>query len=521
MKPHAIDIFKTAVQAVCPKAMIENVLFYEHEKSILKVQKRQYKICRNVFIVGFGNSVLGMARVVEDMLGEHVVTGIISIPCRLKQEVALSEEIYLAARTKIQVYEVGDNYIVDEAGYNASKAIHRLVSNLTKTDVLIVLCSAGGSALCPSPHSPITLKELHLTIQLLKQNGADTIEVNTIRKNLEKLKGGGLALESRPAKVISLILSSVLGDQADLVASGPTCLTRPSPHHCLEIFHRLHIIEQIPENVRRFLEREAKQIHASKAQSSQDPFTVKAERDTLWQDVQNVIVGNNSRACQAAANKAVELGYFPLILTTELTEEAKYVGALFAKLSKFIMICYDRRAGIEPNPELAALELELVGGGIKKEWINHIAISVYKAHNMSQDICIISGGKITVNVIGTGIGGKNIESALSATLQMYEEFRVKTMNVLECPVCFLSCDSDGHDGMTKVAGAVVDQNLLDEVGKSSLDLSHYLLNNDSYSFFTNINSGKNLIQTNLTGTDIMDLIILMVKKPTEKKHIWN
>ncbi|KAI8781617.1 glycerate kinase [Biomphalaria glabrata] len=522
MKPQAVDIVRNAISAVSPKAMIENVLLYNQTTSTLNLHNRQYKINKNVFIVGFGNSVLGMARVVEDMLGEHVVTGIISIPSGLKQETvkAHDNDRFLSLKTKLQVYEVAENNVIDEAGHNASKAIHRLVSNLTESDVLIVLCTAGGSALCPSPRPPITLQELNLTIKLLNENGANTKEVNTLRKNLETLKGGGLALAARPAKIISLILSSVMGDKADLVASGPTCLTQPSPHHCLEILHRLHIIDKVPANVKRFLEREANLINATKVMSVQDPLKAKTERDKAWEDVQNVIVGNNSIACQAAAKRASELGYFPLVLTTVLTGEAKDLGALFTKLAKFIMICYDRRAGMDPNPELSMLEVELVAGGIKKQWMNHIATSVYKAHNMNKNICIISGGEIDVNVIGNGIGGKNTETALSAALQMYEEFRVKQMNVKECSVCFLSVDSDGMDGMTKVAGAVVDQTFLDEVDKSKLDMKPYLLNNDSYTFFKQVKDGKYLVQTNLTGTDIMDLTVLMVKQPTETKYVW-
>ncbi|CAL1548503.1 unnamed protein product [Lymnaea stagnalis] len=523
LKPDAIDIFKSAIRAVRPKAMIENVLLYNRISSTLKVQDRCYTINRNVFIVGFGNAVLGMARVVEDMLGEHVVTGIISIPLGLQEEIkdAYSNEMFLAPDTKIQVYVGASDNEVDEAGHNASKAIHGLVSNLVETDVLIVLCSAGGSTLCPSPHPPITLKELHLTTELLWQNGANVKEMNIIRKNIEMLKGGGLALAARPAKVLSLVLSSVIGDTADLVASGPTCLTQPTPHHCLEILQRLAIIDKVPDNVRKFLERQAKQINIAKAQTIHDPLQAKAERDAIWQDVQNIVVGNNSIACQAAIVRASELGYFPLILTTVLTGEARDIGFLFAKLTKFVMMCFDRRAGLEPNPELSMLELELVRGGIRKKWINHISNSVDRAHNMNKDICIISGGEIDISVSGAGVGGKCMESALAAAIQLYEEFRVKEMNVAESQMCYLSCDSDGHDGVTKMAGAVIDQSLLELVEDKKLDMAEHLKNNDSYNFFMRVNDGKNLIRTNLTGTNIMDMVILMVQRPKEKKYQWS
>lgn len=145
-------------------------------------------------------------------------------------------------------------------------------------------------------------------------------------------------------QVLSLILSSVIGDAADLVASGPTCSSQPTPHHCLEILHRLDIIDKIPESVKKYLEKEAKSIKGNKSKTAFDHSQSKSERDKVWQYVQNIIVGNNSIACQAAAARASELGYFPLILTTVLTGEARKIGILFAKLSKFIMICYDRLA---------------------------------------------------------------------------------------------------------------------------------------------------------------------------------
>lgn len=167
------------------------------------------------------------------------------------------------------------------------------------------------------------------------------------------------------------------------------------------------------------------------------------------------------------------------------------------------------------------LELELVAGGIRKEWMNHISNSVNKAHNMNKDICVIAGADLDVHVKGTGIGGKNMEAALAAAIQMQEEFRVKEMNVTESHMCFLSCDSDGYDGVTEMAGAVVDQALLDKVEASGVSMKEYLTNNDSFTFFREVNNGGNIVRTNLTGTNIMDVVILIVQMPKEKKYKWN
>ncbi|KAK0049818.1 glycerate kinase [Biomphalaria pfeifferi] len=523
LKADAADLFKTAVKSVCPKVMIENVLQYNRATSTLKVQDKTYTVNKNIFVVGFGEAVLGMAKVVEDILSDHLVTGIISIPKGLKEEIFNIEnnrDMFLSPTSKIQVFEGAatvSSVEMDQRSYNAAIDIQNLVSNLSPNDILIVVLSEGGSTLCPSPYPPITLLDLFELTRLLARNGATVREINTVRKNIEILKGGGLALLARPAKVVSLILSSVIGDAVDLIASGPTCPTQRTPHHCMEILMRLGILDKTPEGIRKFLEKEIKQLNMIQAQAGLKSTQKKVQEHQL-EGVQNVIVGNNLIACEAAASRATELGYLPVILTTEMTGEARKVGSLYAKLAKFVMFCFDRKASWEPNSELSIMELELVSLGIKKKWINYIANTVDKAHNMNRDICIIAGGDTVVHVRGSGQGGKCMESVLAAAIALQEEFRVKKLNVAECRMCYLSCDSDGHDGVTKMAGAVVDLEFLDKVEASGLSMREYLENNDSFRFFEKVNQGNNFIQTNLTGTNIMNVMIMLVEKPREVKY---
>ncbi|CAL1548504.1 unnamed protein product [Lymnaea stagnalis] len=524
LKQEAVDIFKTAIRAVRPKVMIEKVLQYNRITSTLNVEEKSYKINRNVFVVGFGEAVLGMARAVEDVLGDNLVNGIVSIPQGMQEEMKsneLAREMFLSPTSKIQVFEGTSKLAGDEPSHSAAKAIQSLISNLSETDLLIVVLSEGGTMLCPSPYPQITLEELFQVNQLLTRNGASKRELNIVCKNIEVLKGGGLAKHAEPAKVVSLILSSVIGDAVDLIASGPTYPNQPTPHHCVEILMRLHIWDKTPESIRKFLEKEIKQLNMEQNLTGHKSAQKKAQQDKILSNVQNVIVGNNSIACEAASNRAAELGYLPLVLTTELTGEAKALGYLYLKLAKFIMFCYDRRASWEPNPELTMLELELVASGIKKKWINYIANSVDKAHNMNKDICIIAGGDTVVHVSGSGQGGKCMESALAAAIQMHEEFREKKLNVSESDMCFLMGDSDGHDGVTKMAGAIIDQEFLDKVQESGLDMKKYLSNNDSFTFFNNVNNGKNLICTNLTGTDIMNMLVILVRQPKDVKYQYS
>lgn len=179
--------------------------------------------------------------------------------------------------------------------------------------------------------------------------------------------------------------------------------------------------------------------------------------------------------------------------------------------------CHDRKASTEPNTELPILEAALVKEGIRKKWINCICQKIDKARNSDRDICVIVGGNTFVNVSGTGKGGKNMEAAISVTMQLQEEFRVKPLSVTETPMCFLSCDTDGSDGNTRVAGAVVDQDFLQEVLASGLDVTKYLDNNDSFTFFCQVNGGQNLVPMKVTGTNVMDVAILLVKRPCQEK----
>lgn len=519
LKPDVQDIFHTAIQSVYPKSMIGNVLHYNPATSVLKVQGKTYKLDKNVFVVGMGKAVPGMARVVEDILGSHIVAGVISIPDGIQEQIQEENtRLLLKESSKIQIYEGACRSEVDEAAHNAAKAIHNLVSKLTEKDLLIVLCSGGGSVLCPLPHPPITLEELRQVTRLLEQNGAGVIEVNTVRKNIEILKGGGLAMEAKPARMVSLILSSFIGDPVDLIASGPTCPTQPAPHHCLEIMNRLGIMSEVPESIRKFLEREA--VKSTQKLKVMNSTQAKAELDVIWDSIQNIVVGNNSIACEAAAARASELGYFPLVLTTKLVGEARKIGQTMAKLGKFIMMCYDRKTSLSPNSELMMLEVELVAGGIRKEWINFICNSVDTAHNMNKDLCIICGGEIMVHVKGTGVGGKNMEAALAAAVHAQELFREKDLPVAETRLCFLCCDSDGHDGITKMAGAMVDQDFLNKVEESGLNMKEYLDNNDSFGLFNQVDQGRYMVKTNVTGTNIMDLVIMLVQRPQERKFAY-
>ncbi|XP_048257767.1 glycerate kinase-like [Haliotis rufescens] len=251
MEGDARQIFQAAVESVMPRPMLEREVTYRKETRTLCVGGKEYQLQKNVFVVGFGKAVSGMARVVEEMLGDHIVKGIISIPMGATEQFKQLKK-YLP--NALSLYEGAKDNLPDEDSLKAAEEIHKLVSALGKDDILIVLITGGGSALLPTPCPPITLEEERQLTCLLSEKGATIQELNLVRSNIEVLKGGGLALKARPASVISLILSDVIGDPLEFIASGPTSVSTTNASQCKHLFNRFGITDQVPESVFEYLE---------------------------------------------------------------------------------------------------------------------------------------------------------------------------------------------------------------------------------------------------------------------------
>ena len=282
---------------------------------------------------------------------------------------------------------------------------------------------------------------------------------------------------------------------------------------CTPLFHfifpqRHNVVDLIPQSIRKHLE---KQVSQQKL--------VKHEHES-WQGLQNLVVGNNSIACNAAAFKASELGYRPVVITKSLEGEAVSTGKLYTKLAKFIMMCFDRKLSENISSSLAMLEVELVAGGIPKKTVNLITDEVDIANNQNSDICIIASGHTTVSLQGSGVGGKNLEVATGAVMQLRQDFRGEKLNNIETGMCLLSADTDGFDGIAPAAGAMVDLDFVDQLNKSGVVPEKYIDNNDTYTMFYKVSQENNLVYTNHTGTNVMDMIILLVRRPRMKKYKW-
>jgi glycerate 2-kinase len=321
----------------------------------------------------------------------------------------------------------------------------------TADDKTLVICliSGGGSALLVAPYPGITLDEKQRTTDLLLKAGADISELNTVRKHISKIKGGRLAEIAYPARIKSLILSDVIGDRLDVIASGPTSPDKTTYEDALKVIEKFSVSDGIPPNVLDILHRGLLGLI---------PETPK-ENSIIFRSVENIIIGSNRKALEAAETKADELNFQAKIMSAEIMGEARDVGRRLAK---------------------TALEIRDTSGT-----------------NDGKKTCIISGGETTVTVRGAGIGGRNMELALAFAIEIEGSDGIT----------LLSAGTDGTDGPTDAAGAIVDGATTKKAKSIGLDPCEYLENNDSYNFFRQIDA---LFITGPTGTNVMDIQIMVI-----------
>ena len=436
LRQHAKDIFYAGLQAVNPiDAMKRHVKL---EANILRVGTSQYDVTtfQNIYVVGGGKASASMAHAIEDILGDRVSKGFVNV-----------KYDHLAPTHTIRIHEAG-HPVPDEAGVQGTQQIVDLLASATENDLVICLISGGGSALLPDPALGITLREKQKMTQLLLDCGATINEINTIRKHISAVKGGQLARVAYPATLVTLILSDVIGDPLDTIASGPTVPDSQTFQDCLNILDEYDITENVPAPIlRRFRQGITGEI----------PDTPKMG-DPVFTKTQNLVIASNIHATKAAVQKAKELNYHSIILSTYVEGETKDVAKVHTALIKEIL-----NSG---NP-------------------------------LSSPACIVSGGETTVTIQGTGLGGRNQEFVLAAA---------NDIDGLE-NVVILSAGTDGTDGPTDAAGAIADGHTIHRAKEHHLDPIRFLKNNDSYHFFDALND---LVKTGPTNTNVMDLRILLV-----------
>ncbi|NXV84590.1 GLCTK kinase, partial [Calonectris borealis] len=497
---HALSLFRSAVGTVRPAPMLKRAVKLQGDGCPqLLVKGQAFPVRRDLYLVGFGKAVLGMAAAAEEILGDHLVRGIINVPLGIQESLqrAGMPEMLLKPHSKIQVIEGAKNNLPDPEALKGAVAIQELAEGLTADDLLLVLISGrGGSALLPAPIPPILLEEKEKLTKMLASRGAAIQELNIVRKTLSLLKGGGLAQLAYPARVVSLILSDVIGDPLDIIASGPTAASSHSVQDCLQILAKYNLLHNLPKSVETVL--------------SSSPSKPTAPED--YSHVCNIIIGSNTLALDEAKRQAEGLGYATLILSAAICGEVSRVATLYCQLIRLVCLGFtglgEGPLGDEVRRNLLQLAAELEIPGLNlAEFLRAL-----RGLGRERSVCILAGGETTVQLQGTGKGGRNQELALRVGLGLH---RARAMEVSSppgrCEIVFLSGGTDGQDGPTEAAGAFCSPELVDEALQEGLDVEAFLSNNDSYTFFSQFHGGHHLLVTGLTGTNVMDIQAILIR----------
>ncbi|HEY2921236.1 MAG TPA: glycerate kinase [Candidatus Binatia bacterium] len=436
LRADAREIFLAGLKAADPLDAINKTVQLQNDH--LHVANRSYALLRirNIFITGCGKAAARMALAIEDLLGDRVTGGIVVV--KYGHDLPLD---------RVKVVEAG-HPVPDDAGLDGARQIVELVRAAGENDLVVFLISGGGSALFPGPADGLTLADKQRTTQTLLQSGATIQEVNAVRKHISTLKGGRFAKLVAPAHLVSLILSDVVDDSLEAIASGPTVADSTTYSDCLEIIRRYDLKGKIPNSVLQLLQRGVK--------GAVDETPKPA--DAVFQKVQNVVVGSNQTALKAAERHAEVLGYHTRMLSSSIEGESRSIAETHSALVK---------------------EIALTDKPVRRP------------------ACVISGGETTVTVRGDGLGGRNQEFALAAAIQI---------DGLDGAVV-LSAGTDGTDGPTDAAGGIVDGSTIQRGRSKGFDAMAFLTRNDSYHF---LKATDDLLITGPTFTNVMDLQVMLV-----------
>jgi len=436
LREDARDIFAAGLRSVDAGNVIKrHVALSEHQ---IKVGEHLYDLREfgRVLVVGCGKAAASMAAALQDIFGARISGGAVVVK--------YGHGIHLE---KIRVIEAG-HPIPDQAGVAAAHQISEIVQSATQNDLILLVVSGGGSALMPLPAEGLSLEDKQRTTEILLASGATIHEVNALRKHLSRLKGGRLAELAYPATVIGLILSDVVGDNLDVIASGPTVPDESTYHDCFEIIERCQLSDKLPGSVMRVL---ASGVRGERAETPKST-------NPIFHRVQNLIVGNNSLALAAAQQRAIALGYHARIISRSVYGESRIVAREYAMLGKDTLL--------------------------DKNFANRPA-------------CLIAGGETTVTVLGDGLGGRNQEFALAAALEIDGVDQI----------VILSAGTDGSDGPTDAAGAIVDGDTVRRGIAKGIVAHDFLARNDAYHF---LRATDDLLKTGPTLTNVMDLHLILV-----------
>jgi hydroxypyruvate reductase len=437
----AKTLFQEAIAAVDPYQRLKEV--FEIEKSHLRIVAPEGPAVdldlndfTNIYLIGAGKASAPMAQAVEEAFGSRITKGLV-----------ITKTGHSLPLKRTEIIEAG-HPIPDQKGVEATKRIIQLLKDSGPRDLVFFLLSGGASALMPMPANAILLEEKQEVTQLLLDCGADIKEINTIRKHISQIKGGRLAQLAYPSRVFGFILSDIVGDPLDAIGSGPTVPDSSTYGEAWEILRKYNLLNEVAQSVYRHLE---------SGKEGKIPETPKPG-DVSFGRVQNLLVGSNLLALQAAARRSRSLGFNTLILSSSMVGETRDVARFHAAIA--------REVAQHGNP-------------------------------VPKPACLISGGETTVTIKGNGRGGRNQEFALAGAIEIEGIEKI----VLLCG------GTDGTDGPTDAAGAISDSTTIARARRIGLDPKIHLENNDAYPFFKALGD---LLMTGPTRTNVMDVRFILV-----------
>ena len=467
MTGHALEIVKEAIQAVDPYAAVESN-FRLSDDSTLEIGNSQFNLDNfdKIVLVSFGKASSAMATAVLQQLQKHGDKHIKSnflgaVIC--KDDHATDDEQSILKEYGIEVFSASHPVPDDRSALAAEYTLNLVEKHASESTLILCCISGGGSALFCKPREELTLKDLQDVNSCLLASGMDIQQMNIIRKRLEDGKGGRLAALGYPSQMVTLVLSDVLGDPLDLIASGPSVPDLSTWDDAWEIIERYKLTESLPSKVIDLVQ-DGKDMKLPDSPSPDHP---------VFKTTKTALVGNNALAVDAAARAAERLGYNPVVLGTQIEGEAKEVANVYTRMALYLQNQKEnQKYSIAP----------------------------------SLPVAMIAGGETTVSLTphNSGIGGRNQELALSAALHLAA---LNTSNIV-----LASVGTDGTDGPTDAAGAVVDSTTVSKDVKAA---QKALTNHDAYTYFDQLGKAENgkypLIKTGPTGTNVADICVTLIR----------
>lgn len=446
-----LNALEIALRSVEPKNLIQDAVKIVKDKLIIRNDKFDLTKFRKILVVGGGKASAQMALAIEEILRKYSkinYNGLINVPNSLKVK-------GYDVSNKIRM-NLASHPMPDENGLNGTKMMFNHIDNTTKDDLIIFLLSGGGSALLPLPKETITLADLQATNALLLASGASIHEINTVRKHLSDVKGGKFAkkvYDSSKATVIALIISDVVGNNLESIASGPTIPDLTTFKESYSVLEKYELLFKVPSSVKQLIQR-----------GMNDPTINKPlNQPNYFKNIHNYLIGSVDSSVKEASDYLKGLNFAVDYFSNEIVGEAAVFGT-----------------------ELYDL-------------ISH-KLRPYVEKSKNQKVALIGTGELTVTIKGKGIGGRNQEMLLTFLNN------IKNKNI-DYNILIIGVNLDGIEGNSKAMGALVDNVLLTQIIKNKINLESYLKNNDSNSFFKMLNSE---IITEATGINVNDLLLILI-----------